>query len=81
MAGEDGGRRKVTSSRSPRAEARSNSATRCICTYFIHIGFESHRIKTSEVPLPLLCKDLTETRVNAISGCFSKENENPNLKG
>lgn len=58
-----GGGRKATSSVSLKAEAEGNSDTGC--TYFIHTGFELHRMKTPEVPLPLLCKDLTERKLSA----------------
>lgn len=56
-----GGGKKVTSSRSLKAETKNNSDTGCICIYIIHVGFEPHRIKISEVPLSLLCK----TKANA----------------
>lgn len=56
-----GGGKKVTPSRSLKAETKNNSDTGCICIYIIHVGFEPHRIKISEVPLSLLCK----TKANA----------------
>ena len=63
VAGREWSGRKVTCSRILKVEAKKkNSDTRCMYRYFIHTGFESQRLKASEVPLPFLCKDLTKAK-------------------
>lgn len=43
----------------------NNNYIESICIYIIHTQFYAPKIKTCKLSFLLLCKDLTETKVNA----------------